>query len=55
MEISSEESNQNKIAKVKYHNYSKEEIIEIIKELEETSINSVNKKYGIGKSIKTNY
>ena len=49
MERSSEESIQKKLIIHKDHKYSIEQKIQIDKEIDETSINSVIKKYGIDK------
>lgn len=49
MEKSSEESNQKKTLVERHHKYSIEQKIKIVNEIEETSTNAVNKKYGIDK------
>ena len=49
METSSEESNIKNTTIKKCHKYTIEEKIKIIDEIEKTSFNSVNKKYGIDK------
>ena len=49
METSSEESNIKNTTIKKYHKYTIEEKIKIIDEIEKTSLNAVNKKYGIAK------
>ena len=50
MEKSSEESNQKKTLVERHHKYSIEQKIKIVNEIEETSTNAFNKKYGIDKN-----
>ena len=49
MEKSSEDSNQKKTLVERHHKYSIEQKIKIVNEIEETSTNAFNKKYGIDK------
>ena len=50
MEKSSEEFNQKKTLVERHHKYSIEKKIKIVNEIEETSTNAFNKKYGIDKN-----